>query len=133
MNTQRFIISTVAVFAFMVVYEMVAHGHLMMPLYQEFQHLWRTEEAMQQYIAWSIGIALAMSAVITWLYTRHYEGKGLHEGLRFGLYVGLIMGLMQASAYVYLPISLELAFAWFAVCLIEGIGAGIVLSLTYKA
>lgn len=133
MNTQRFIISVIAVFAFMFAYEFVVHGHLMMPMYREFQQLWRPDEAMKELMPWSLGIGLALAASISWLFTRHYEGKGLEEGARFGLYVGLIMGLVQAGAYMYLPISLNLALAWFVLYVIEGIGAGVVLSLTYKA
>jgi hypothetical protein len=133
MNTQRYILSVVAVFAFMFAYEFVVHGHLMMPIYNEFQQLWRPEEAMRELFPWSLGIGLALAVAISWLYTRHYEGRGIQEGVRFGLYVGVIMGLVQMGTYVYLPISLELALTWFAGYVIEGLGAGIILSLTYKA
>ena len=133
MNNQRFILSVIAVFAFMFAYEFIVHGQLMMPMYMETQQLWRPEESMKELMPWSLGICLALAAAITWLFTRHYEGKGMEEGVRFGLYVGLIMGLVQAGAYVYLPISLNLAIAWLVVYVIEGIGAGVILSLTYKA
>jgi hypothetical protein len=133
MNTQRFILSVAAVFVFMFAYEYVVHGHLMMSVYRETQQLWRPDQSMKELMPWSIGIGLALAAAITWLFTRHYEGKGMEEGVRFGLYVGLIMGLVQAGAYIYLPISLNLAIAWLVIYVIEGIGAGIVLSLTYKA
>jgi heme/copper-type cytochrome/quinol oxidase subunit 3 len=133
MNNQRFIISVIAVFAFMFAYEFVVHGHLMMPMYMESQQLWRPDETMKELFPWSLGIGLALAAAITYLFTRHYEGKGTQEGVRFGLYIGLIMGLVQAGTYIYLPISLNLAIAWFVLYVIEGIGAGIVLSLTYKS
>jgi len=133
MNNQRFIISTVAVFAFLVAYSMAVHGHLMMPFYLEFQQLWRPQESMDQMHVWGLAADLALAAAIAWLYTRHYEGKGLQEGVRFGLYVGVIMGLMQFMTYIYMPISLNLALAWFAVYVVQGLGAGIILSLVYKA
>jgi hypothetical protein len=133
MNTQRFILSVVAVFAFMFAYEFVVHQHLMMPMYNETQQLWRPQESMKELMPVCLGIGLALAAAITWLFTRHYEGSGVQEGVRFGLYVGLIMGLVQASAYMYLPISLNLAIAWLAIYVVEGIGAGVVLSLVYKA
>jgi hypothetical protein len=133
MNTQRFIISVIAVFIFTFVYGFIVHGHLMMPMYLQTQGVWRSMAEMSTLMPWSIGTGIALAAAISFLFTRHYEGRGLHEGLRFGLYVGLIMGLVQFGAYTYLPIPLNLALAWLVVYTIEGIGIGLVLSLTYKA
>ena len=62
----------------------------------------------------------------------NYEDKGLGEGLRFGIPMGILLGLLQAGMYPYLPISVELAFAWFLGGLIQGIGIGLVLAYTYK-
>ncbi len=132
MNQQRFVISVAAVFIFFFAYEFVVHGHLMMPLYTATP-IWRPDDAMREMMSWSIGFALALSFAITWLFTRHYENKGLHEGARFGFYIGLIMALVQVKAFVYLPIPLNLALAWFAIWVLEGVGAGIVLSAVYRA
>ncbi len=133
-NVPRFVLSVVAVFIFMFAYEFVVHGHLMMPLYNETPQLWRPEAEMQANLfPWGILSGVGLALVVTWLFTRHYENKGLHEGVRFGLWLGLLMGVMQFGAYNYLPISLNLALAWFAVMLVEGIGMGVVLSLTYRA
>lgn len=132
MNTQRFIISVIAVFAFMFAYEYVVHGQLLMPLYNETPSLWRPMDAMMNFMPWMIVTSLALAAVITYLFTRHYEAKGYGEGARFGLYIGLILGLMQFGAYYYLPISLNMALAWFVAYVIEGVGVGLVLSAVYR-
>lgn len=133
MNTQRFIISVIAVFAFMFAYEFVVHGQLMMPIYNETPQLWRTPEEMQALMPWSIITGLALSAIIAWIFVQHYENKGHQEGLRFGLWVGLLLGVMQFGAYNYLPISMNLALAWLAILVVEGLGIGLVLSATYRA
>lgn len=131
-NTKNFVISVIAVFIFMFAYDWLVHSQLLMPLYMETPNLWRPDAEMQALFPWSIGIDLAKAALIAYLFTQHYEARGMGEGVRFGLYIGALLGLMQLAAYTYLPVSLNLGLAWFFVYLLQGLGAGLILSLTYR-
>lgn len=131
-NSARFVLCTVVLAIFTFIYQMVVHGHLLMPYYTATAHLWRPEADMQQMFVWCLVFKLALSAAITLLFTRHYEGRGLEEGVRFGFYVGLLIGLLSASWYMILPISGTIAIAWLIDGIVYGILAGVVLAQFYR-
>ena len=59
--------------------------------------------------------------------------KSLHNGIKFGLLLGLGNGLMALGSYVYMPIPLTMAEAWFAAALVQtGVSGGIVGAMIKK-
>lgn len=131
-NSARFVLCTVVLAIFTFVYQMVVHGHLLMPYYNATPALWRPETDMQQMFVWCLVFKLVMGAVLTLLFTRNYENKGLEEGVRFGFYIGLLMGVMTASWFMILPISSTLAVAWLIDGIVYGILSGVVLAQFYR-
>jgi hypothetical protein len=103
-----------------------------MPQYEATMSLWRPMAEMEAMMPMCIAIKLAMSLIITYIFTRNYEAKGVGEGARFGLYIGLLLGVVQFAGYTYLPMPMSLAVAWFITGVAYGVGAGIVASLVYK-
>jgi len=132
MNIKHYIISTVCVFVFFFFFDWMYHGVILMDLYNQTPHLWRSPEAMQALFPMAPLLQLLFAAALTFLFTRHYEARGVGEGVRFGLVTGLLIGVGQLGSYPYMPISLVLAILWFLGALVSITIAGVILSLTYR-
>lgn len=132
MNT-RFIVSVIAAFAVIFGFQYVYHGVLLMPTYEATASVWRPMTEMQQMMPWCIGAKLALAIAFTWIFSKHYEGRGVGEGVRFGLYTGMLLGISTFMSYIHLPISLGLAAAWFVGEVAMAVLVGITLSYTYRA
>lgn len=130
-NTSRFILCTLILTIFTFIYQWFVHGHLLVDEYAAFANLWRSPEDMKALFGSTVFFNVALSAILTILYSRGHEGKGVDEGVRFGVYVGLLMGILSAMAYLWLPISTSLATLWFVDGLVFSLLAGVILSLTY--
>lgn len=144
---KKCLISALAVFVFMSLYEHFFHGcPWMVNMYQQTAALWRTPEAMKEMMPWFIGKDVILALIFTCLYKKFAmaymsdagtcsatgEKKAccpIQRGLCFGMKIGLLLGTLQGSAYAYMPIPLDLAIAWFVGGVVEGLGIGLVLSL----
>lgn len=132
MNIKRFVMATIAGFAFVFLYEFLVHGHLLAPIYEETIDLWRSKESMEEFMPWMTGTQFLFVAILSFIYTRHHESKGLEEGVRFGVMFGLLFAVMAFAPYAWLPISMTLAVAWAATTFVEVLLLGIILSAIYK-
>lgn len=130
MNKQRYVISLFVVFVFVFLYEFLVHGFLLKDIYTKTAALWRPEEEYK--MLFMLMSQLGFSAVLTYIFTLHYEGKGVGEGVRFGLYIGMLLGSIEIGKYGYMPIPLVLMLSWVLASLLIGLGSGVVLSLVYK-
>lgn len=140
------LLPTVAVFIFMFAFDWLYHGHLLMSMYEQTASVWRPMEEMQQFMVYCLFYHAALALVFAVSYGCYLKKTAMcatlpegaekaacpqKRGLCYGLVVGLIMGLNHSSAYIHLPIPLELALAWFAGSVLQGLGIGLVLSYTY--
>ena len=105
----------------------------MMPLYEQTKAVWRPFAEMQALGTYNIGVIVAMGLVLSFIFSRNYEGKCMPEGIRFGFYIGLLLGISHFCAYTYMPIPMEIAVKWLFGWIIEGVLAGITLALAYAA
>ena len=130
MNKKRFFISAIAAFVFVFLYEFLVHGFLLMDLYKQTAEMWRPEgEGNMLFMFMS---QLGFAAVAAYIFTLHYESKGVGEGVRFGLCIGMLIGAIDIGTYCYMPIPMVLMLSWVLASLLKGLGTGMVLSLTYK-
>ncbi len=130
MNKQRYFISVLVTFVFVFLYEFLVHGFLLMDLYTQTKELWRPEEEANMLFMFMS--QLGFSAVMAYIFTLNYEGKGVGEGVRFGLCIGMLIGSIEIGTYCYMPIPMVLMLSWVLVSLLKGLGSGVVLSLVYK-
>ena len=133
MNVKRFALAALAVFVFLQAFGFLWHGLLFGHMYEATQSVWRPTTDMNTYFPVAIAGRFVFAVVVAFIFTRHYESRGLGEGLRFGTYIGLLTGVVSFGFYPYLPIPLTLAIMWFAGNVIEGIGMGLFLALVYRA
>ena len=129
MNMKRFMLAFVATFIFVFLFEWLWHGVLMTPVYEATEEVWRPPaESSMAFLTLS---QLLYSLLIAYIFTRNYQANGIAEGLRFGLLMGLLVGSIQLGTYSYLPIPLSITLLWVLAEVLKGIGAGVILSLTY--
>jgi len=130
MNVKRFVLASVVVFVFAFLFDFLVHGVVLKGAYEQTADLWRPpEEAKMGFMLFS---QLCFSFMAGFIFTRHFEGKGIGEGLRFGLYIGLFLATLEIGKYGYMPVPLFLPMAWFVGSTLKGVGAGLLLGFTYK-
>jgi hypothetical protein len=132
MNVKRYVISTLAVFVFIFIYQMIVHGFLLSGMYQATSHVWRMHVEMKSHMGLSTLSQLATSAWLAFVFTRFYKTGSVENGLRFGLYFGIFAAIMMSSWYLYLPVHGALGISWFFCGLGEGLGAGLILGMVYR-
>ena len=117
----------------MYLFEGFWHGTYLASLYDQTKALWRPFADMQALGSQIAIFTVVFGVVLSFIFAKNYEGKGVGEGVRYGFYVGILLGLKQAAAYFYMPISMHLATLWFFGWIIEGVLVGITLALTFLA
>ena len=130
LNKKSFSFCVVAGFIFVFLFEMLVHGFALMGMYEQTQHLWRGPEDMN--MPFMAAMQFIFVIITAFIFTRHYEGKGIGEGVRFGAYIGLLLGFVMLSFYAFMPIPFALALCWFFASLFETIGLGVIYALLYK-
>lgn len=131
-NWNRFAIAAGAVFAFTFLFDWIAHGMLMKPLYMATSEQWRSVEEMGNYLGWTVMHQILLSCAFVFLFTRNYEAKGWREGLRFGMWVGIIFAIMQSASYSWMPIPMSIPLGWAALQLVHAVGSGIIAAWLYR-
>lgn len=130
MNKQRYVISVLVTFVFVFLYDFLVHGFLLKDIYAQTKELWRPENEYKMLVM-SMS-QLGFAAVLAYIFTLNYEGKGIGEGIRFGLCIGMLLGVIQIGKYAYMPIPMVLMLSWVLAALLIGLGSGVILSLVYK-
>lgn len=131
-NIPRFALSAVVGFIFIFVTDFIIHGTILKDIYAQTPDLWRPEEDMMTYFPYMVAGQFLIAAITAFIFTRNYEGKGFQEGVRFGIMLGLLFSVMMSISYAWMPISTLLAVYWAASGLMQGLGLGIIFSLTYR-
>ncbi len=132
-NASRFILCTLILTIFTFIYQWLVHGTLLANEYSAIADIVRSPEDVDAMFGSAIFFNVALSLIITLLYTRGHEGLGVDEGVRFGVYIGLLVGILSAMAYMWLPVTSTLSTLWFVDGLVYSLLAGIILSVTYVA
>lgn len=153
---QKCLLSVLAVFAFMMAYEIFEHSVLLDPLYKATQNIWRPRAQMDDLTTWYMVHTAILAALFVCLYSRFSDkhcGTGAmmcstkdapatvpqddkpcpyKRSVVFGIKIGLIMGVLNSRSYAWMPIPMELSMGWFFGSLAEGAGIGLVLGLVSK-
>lgn len=139
MNLKRYLFSTVILFVFISLYEMLIHDHLLIGLYENSSDVWRNYTEMEiKFANLSMSASLIyqffLSAWTTFLYIhwRNVKGGGIQNSLFFGLCLGIFGGILTSSWYLWLPVPPTMGVYWFINGIAEGLGGGLVLGLTYR-
>lgn len=141
-DTNHWILCTLAVFAFFWGFDYLVHGKLLMEQYEATSHLWRPMAEMEKFFPWCLLPNLLIAAWVACKYSCFRENTKLgkvgsdncpiRHSIKFGLWIGVLIGIVEGSAYMYMPIPEDLAWAWFFAALAKFAGAGAALALVYE-
>jgi hypothetical protein len=135
MNTKRWGLASLAVFAVIFILEGVIHGVLLAGLYQQTASIWRPQAEMQG-LMWFMWVGyLIFAPLIVLIYTKGYEANkgGVGQGVRYGLIIGILLSAPQSLGwYAVLPIPGVLAFYWFIAGVVESLAAGAAVGAIYR-
>jgi hypothetical protein len=127
---KKVLIGFVVTFILLEVLDILVHGVILMSAYQATQNVWRPDMMQKMWILHIVKIVAAF--LITFIFSKGYEGKGMIEGMRFGLYIGVLMSMgMAYGTYAMIAIPYSLALQWFIYGVIEYIIVGIGLALVF--
>ena len=132
MNTQKYLISSIAAGVWLFVYGFVVNAIVL-------GDYWATTSGAQLMrpegteVMWAIALScLLQGLALGFIFTRGYEGKGLGEGVRFGLLIAWFIAAWYLLWYGLQPVVLGETFVAMIVDGIMYIGAGVVLASLYK-
>lgn len=129
MTTSKYFISTIAVFVFIFIYQIVAHGIVLNPIYQETPHVWRSLAELQANMPFNMIFQLAEAAWLSYAFYKFFPAGGIRSGITFGAIIGVLVGMVTASWYFWLPVAPILSWGWFFAWFGEIFGSGIVLGV----
>lgn len=130
MNTKKYVIASLVVFAFIFVFEWIFHGMLLHGIYEQTSHLWRPK-GEYNFLAMTAG-QLLFTFVFVFIFLKGLEHKGLAEGVRFGLLIGLLYLSNNLIFYAVQPLPANLIVIWSVGAFIELALAGVILAVLYR-
>ena len=131
MNMKRFFWAGLLVFVVNQILEFLVHGVFLRSMYEATKQVWRPDMMEKMWLFRVSG--LITSFLLTYIFIKGYEGKGIGEGVRFGLVIGLFVSVpMALSTYAMLAVPVALAFWWFVNGMVGTVILGILLAATYR-
>lgn len=132
MNMKRWVLAGLAAFVVVSVLDFLAHGKLLMGLYERTASVWRPHAESHQKMWLMMLGQLFFGLLFAKIYAHGYEeGKpGLGQGLRYGLLIGVLLSISYVAVwYVVLPIPFSLAVGWVVSTMVNCLAAGAVVGL----
>lgn len=134
MNIQRWVVASIVVTVVVAILEMIIHGFLIQPMYQETASVWRPQAEAQAImpLMW-LGYAI-FAPFFVWVYAQGATpgAEPIEQGVRFGFMLGVGLSAMNSFIwYVVLPIPHQLAVVWFFAGVGVYIAAGIAAAVSY--
>lgn len=126
----RFPLCVLAGFGFIFLWGFILHGQILVGLYERTAGLWRPPQNMSMSLM--LLYQFMTAAASAFIFTRHYESRGIREGVRFGVLLGLLMAVLLGGPYIWTPVPGALGFGWLIGGFAQGLGLGIIFSLIYK-
>ena len=133
MNAKKIFITSLVVFIFVFLFEMILHGFILKGLYIETASLWRSPEEMQSFFPLSLGVQLLFSVFSVLFYKSVVKEYSVKSGVVFGAFLGLLFGVSQFGLYAYMPIPMLLAEVWLLGIFLECLIIGLIIGLLNKA
>jgi hypothetical protein len=131
MNMKRLFWAGILVFVVSQILEFLVHGVLLRSMYEATKSVWRPDMMDKVWLFRVSGFIT--SFLLTYIFAKGYEGKGIGEGFRFGLVLGLFVSVpMSLGMYGMLAVPAALAFWWFVAGMIGTVILGLVLAAVYR-
>ena len=132
MNTKRCLLSFLAVWLFIFLFEWVFHGILLQDLYAQAVGLLRPPAEMQRRFHFLVLGHGVMGLGVVWLVMRLGVASKAVEGARVGLFVAVVGIGINLVTYAVQPFSSKLVAIWCVGALIEFGVAGLIAGAIYR-
>ena len=132
MNTKRCLLSFLAVWLFIFLFEWVFHGILLQDLYAQAVGLLRPPAEMQRRFHFLVLGHGVMALGVVWLVARLGAGSKAVEGAKVGLCVAVIGIGINLVTYAVQPFSSKLVAIWCVGAFIEFGVAGLIAAAIYR-
>ncbi len=130
------IVTTVALAITLFVFDSIFHGVLLEKSYMQTASLWRSKQDMGDYLFFNIAMYLISSGLIVAIFKQFIlnlnKKELLNNCFKGGLLLGFLVGTVLLGFYAYMPISLDLAIAWFFAGVAHGVLIAVILYLFNK-
>ena len=133
MSSKKFVIATIVVFLFIVIFDYIFHAHYLHDMYIQTAHLWRPEAEMQNFFAWLTFGQFIIAVAFVVLFVFAFTQKGISQGLTYGFLVGVIFMGNLFIGYAVTPYPLTLLINWIVGTFIECIIAGLIVGFICKS
>ncbi|MBI5779746.1 MAG: hypothetical protein HZA49_09880 [Planctomycetes bacterium] len=131
MNVKRYLLAALVAYIVLQITTFVIHGVILTNEYMALGSIWRPDMMSWMWLFNVLDIPSML--LITYIFVKGYENKGIMEGVRFGLMLGTLMWIGGAFAnWITFPITLPLAIKWFVFGVLQTIITGITLALIYR-
>ncbi len=130
MDWKKFIAAVVVGYLLVGALGYLIHNVWLMPVYREYEGVWRTESVMM-HKRWVMLVGqLIFTILFAWIYTRGVESKPwVGQGIRYGILMTLLAVVPAACAqYTVYPIPYTLALKWMAAGGVQLVVLGLVVA-----
>lgn len=117
----------VVAIAVMFVFDMLWHGHLMMPRYEETSYLWRPIAEMETLWGWCVAYHVILAFVFTAILLLT-QPKTYMQGFKNGALIMAPLALAALSAWMHQNIPADITQMWAIGSLLQGAIAGLALT-----
>jgi hypothetical protein len=131
MDKKKYVLASLAGFAFMFLFDWILHGNILKGQYESTMHLWRSE-ADCIFPAMLAGQILS-AFVLAFIYIKTYVNKKLIGGVKFGVMIGLLFTSGNLIMYGVAPYPAALPIGWSLGAIVQLMGVGCIFSLIYKS
>ena len=130
MDLKKLVAAVVVGYIVLMVLGYVIHNIWLMPVYREYDQVWRSPELMMKK-RWVMFVGQFIFTVLfAWIYTRGLENKPwVGQGIRYGIAMTLLAVVPAACAqYTVYPIPYTLAVKWMVGGAVQLIVLGLVVA-----
>ena len=132
MNIKRLLLTVVALFAFIFVFEWLFHGVLLKDCYAQTSQPWRPESEMTGHFHWLMLGQAVIALMFAILFAQGFAAGGVAAGVRLGIIVGILRIGLDLITYAVQPLPAKLIVFWAFGGLIEAALAGAIAGAVYK-
>ena len=124
------VLSGLAAFIFVFLFEFLVHGFLMMGMYEATMNVWRPQAESNMVVMFLSQFLFAMA--IAFFYPIVGPDKECKKAGPFGFGLGLVMAMPQIASYSYLPIPISISLAWAAASFVKAFGSAFIVAKVFN-
>lgn len=132
MNTNRYILASLAVALFIFLYGWVVHGILLADFWAE-QLVEGSMRPQGEEVMWAIVVScLLQGLALGFIFVKGYQSKGIAEGVRFGLLIAWFIVAIYFLQYALSPMTMTAMVTGMITDGVMYLLCGVILAALYK-